>query len=93
MCKNKTALAFGYFLALVHLVWALAVWIIPSQLQKMLDWCFALHGLESYMIITSMNLLNLILLVIVTFIAGYIIGWVLAWLLECCNKEKAKKKK
>lgn len=88
MDKNKAGLTVGYFLALVHLVWALAVIIMPSTLQSCLDWIFKLHGISNYMTITSLSIINAILLVIVTFISGYIIGWVFAWLADCKGMKK-----
>lgn len=88
MEKNKIGLTLGYFLAAIHLIWALAVWIIPTQLQKGINWMFELHGIQPYWIITSITVINAILLVVVTFIAGYVLGGVFAWLHNLANKKK-----
>jgi hypothetical protein len=88
MNKNKTGLAVGYFFALIHLIWALMVWLMPSQLQSCLNWIFDLHGLEPIWILTSMTLMKAITLIIVTFIIGYIIGWVYAFFHHIHDKKK-----
>jgi hypothetical protein len=90
MNKNKVGLTLGYFLSLGHLIWALLIWLMPTQLQKCLDWMFELHGLTPIWILTSMTLINAIILVIVTFIAGYMLGWVYVWLAECAECKKKK---
>lgn len=78
--KNNTGLVFGMFLALLHLLWAVLIWVIPTYLQKFLDWIFKLHALEPIWKITTMTVINAALLVIITFIFGYILGWVFAWI-------------
>jgi hypothetical protein len=88
MDKNKTGLIVGYFLALVHLVWALAVIIMPDALQAGINWIFKIHGLMPVWIITSLSILDALLLVIMTFISGYILGWVFAWINGMCHKKK-----
>lgn len=35
--KNQTGLILGMFISLIHLVWAIFVWIIPGLLQSFLD--------------------------------------------------------
>jgi len=87
MNKNKIGLALGFLLAIVHAVWSLAVLIIPSQLQAFLNWVFKLHALLPVYTITAFNIVNAILLVILTFVVGYILGWVFAW---CHNRVHKK---
>jgi hypothetical protein len=77
--KNKLGLIFGIFFAIVHAVWALLVAIIPSSLQKSLDFIFNVHFIEPVWILKTFNLVDALLLVIVTFVIGYVLGWVLAW--------------
>jgi len=76
--KNKTGLIGGLFLAITHLIWSLLVLIIPSLLQKVLDWIFEIHALNPIWTLTSFNFMNLIWLLIVTFVIGYISGWIMA---------------
>lgn len=78
--KNQTGLILGIFMALIHLVWAILVWIIPTLLQNFLDWIFELHALEPIWKLTTMTIFNALLLVIMTFIIGYIAGWIFAWI-------------
>lgn len=84
---NKLGLIVGFFLALVHLVWALTVAITPISLQKFLDWIFKLHFLEPILKLTAFNIMNAIWLVILTFVIGYILGWVLALIHNCVSKK------
>ena len=86
--KNKTGVSLGLFLALIHAVWALCVAIIPGTLQTFIDWIFKLHSIEPVWVLTSFNLLNAILLVIVTFVIGYVFGWVFAWAHNLLHKKK-----
>jgi len=76
--KNKTGLVLGLFFAIVHAVWAVLVLVIPGNLQNFIDWAFNLHFLEPVYTITSFNLVNAILLLIVTFVCGYVLGWIFA---------------
>ncbi len=77
--KNQIGLILGIFIALMHLIWAILVWIIPTYVQSFFNWIFELHAIEPIYNITTMTLLNAIMLVIMTFISGYIFGWVFAW--------------
>jgi len=77
--KNQAGLMFGVFLALIHLVWAILVFAIPALLQKFLDRIFNLHAIEPILKLTTMTIMNAVLLVIMTFISGYIFGFVFAW--------------
>jgi hypothetical protein len=88
MNKIKTGLAVGYFLGLLHLIWAISVAIMPNQIQSFFNWVFDLHGLQPFWIITSMTLAKAITLVIFTFIVGYIIGWVYAFFHHVHDKKK-----
>ncbi|MDD5192467.1 MAG: DUF5676 family membrane protein [Candidatus Nanoarchaeia archaeon] len=85
--KCKIGLIVGIFFAVVHAVWAILVGVIPGVLQNFLDWIFNLHFLEPVWILTSFNLLNAVMLVIITFICGYIIGWVFALIWNCLAKK------
>ncbi len=76
--KNKTGLIVGFFLAILHVIWALIIAVIPNQLQSFLNWIFDIHFLEPDWIITTFNLVDAIFLVAVTFVFGYICGYLFA---------------
>ena len=76
--KNQVGLIVGVFFAVIHAVWALVVAVIPSALQAFLNWVFGLHFLVPIYVLTSFDILNAVLLVVVTFVCGYIFGWVFA---------------
>lgn len=84
--KKKVGLAVGFFLAIVHAVWSLAVAVIPSQLQSFLGWVFKLHAIQPVWVLMSFNFVNAVILVILTFVIGYIIGWVFAWIHNMLHK-------
>ena len=84
--KNKVGLTVGLFAALCHLVWIIAVAI---GVQKFVDWILLLHSIQLSMTLTSVAILNALLLIIVAFIGGYIVGWVFATIWNFVQK-KAK---
>jgi len=86
MTKNQLGLVFGFFLAIFHAVWSLAVWLIPTSLQQFIDWILSLHHISLAMIITQFSLVKAVILVIVTFVCGYVFGWVFAWLMKVVKK-------
>ena len=76
--KNKTGLALGTFIAMVHAFWLALVAIIPTLLQKLIDWIFILHHIKPIYVLLPFNIVNAIMLVLMTFIMGYILGYVFA---------------
>ena len=76
--SKQLGLAFGCFLAIIHLVWALSIAIIKQPMQNFLNWIFEIHMIQPYWILTQFSLMNTIWLVIITFVFGYILGWLLA---------------
>ena len=73
--RNQLGLTVGIFAALCHLVWSIAVAI---GIQDFVDWILLLHSISLDLILTSVVILNVIILVVLAFIGGYIFGWVLA---------------
>jgi len=84
MNKNKVGLAVGLFAALCHLVWIIAVAI---GIQKFVDWIFLLHSIQLELTLTSVVLLNALLLIVVAFIGGYVFGWVFATIWNFVGKK------
>ena len=84
--KNKTGLALGIFIALMHAVWSLFVAVVPAQLQKFLDWVFVLHHIKPIYVLLPFNIANAVLLIVLTFVVGYIFGYVFATVWNRTNK-------
>ncbi len=91
MNRNKTGLIVGFFLAAVHVIWALLVAIIPGKLQNFLDWVFELHSLQPYWVITAFNFLNALFLVVVTFVFGYLYGYLFALIWNWISRTRRRK--
>ena len=72
---NQLGLTIGVFAALCHLVWLVAVAI---GIQKFVDWILLLHSIQLNLTLTSVVILNAVLLIVIAFIGGYIFGWVFA---------------
>ncbi len=73
--KKKLGLTIGIFAALCHLIWLIAVAI---GIQKFVDWILLLHSIQIDLTLTSVYILNAVLLIVLAFIGGYIFGWVFA---------------
>jgi len=86
--NNQIGLIAGIFFALMHAVWAFFVAVMPGLLQQFIDWIFVLHSIEPVWVITSFNLLNAILLIVLTFVIGYVLGWVFAAIWNWNKKSK-----
>lgn len=90
MSKNQLGLVLGSLLALLHVVWSLAVAVMPAALQNFLNWDLALHHIDFQFTLLPFNLGNAVILVILTFIVGYLVGWISGWLIKtvgkCCEK-------
>jgi len=84
---NKIGLIVGFFLAFVHLIWALAVAIIPGILQRFLDWVFNIHFLEPVWKLTTFDIMGAVWLIILTFVIGYIAGWIFAYVHNYVDKK------
>ena len=71
--KNQLGLTIGIFAALCHLIWTIAVAV---GIQKFVDWILLLHAIKLELTLTSVVILNAVLLVILAFVGGYVFGWV-----------------
>ncbi|EKD25034.1 MAG: hypothetical protein ACD_80C00130G0005 [uncultured bacterium (gcode 4)] len=78
--RFKAGLVFGCFVSFIHLVWAVAIAITPTGMQKFIDWIFWLHFLQPVYVITQATRGKGILLIIMTFVIWYIMGVVFACL-------------
>jgi len=86
--NNQVGLIAGIFFALMHALWALFVALVPGLLQQFLDWMFVLHSLKPVWVITSFDLMNAILLIVMTFVIGYALGWVFAAIWNWSKRSK-----
>ena len=74
--QSRTALVTGTFVAFVHAVWSLMVFLGFAKLY--LDWIFGLHFLSNPFALRVFNLWTAITLVAFTFLVGYAFGYVFA---------------
>ncbi len=85
--RNQVGLAMGIFAAVCHLVWLVAVAI---GIQKYVDWILLLHSIQLDLTLTSVVILNGVILLVLAFIGGYVVGWIFAavynWAGKCCKK-------
>jgi len=82
--KNKLGLTIGIFVALMHLVWVIAVAI---GIQRYLDWVLLLHSIKLDIVLTQVVLLNAVMLLVLAFVGGYIFGYVFAAIWNYINKK------
>ena len=90
MSKNRVGLAVGLFVALLHALWALIVWIMPNAAQSYLNFIFPLHFIGNVFSILTFSLANAIILVLMAFVGGYIFGWVFAVIWDWLVTKKVK---
>ncbi len=84
--QHRVALALGYFMAFIHLVWLLLV--AGNVAQTLLNWVFGLHMIVNPMTVGTFQWGNAIMLLIMTFIVGYIIGWIFVGIHDWVSKKK-----
>ncbi|MEK6873721.1 MAG: hypothetical protein AABW91_02655 [Nanoarchaeota archaeon] len=88
MNKNKAGLVGGIFLGVAHLLWALAIAVSPSLMQSCLDFIFRVHFISNGWKLSAFNIIDAVLLVVITFVIGYILGWLFALIVELTYKKK-----
>ncbi len=81
---GPTALALGFFVALMHAVWMLLVFL--GLAQTYMNWIFGLHLLTNPFIVLPFNLATALTLLVVTFAVGYLMGWVFAFIWNKLHK-------
>lgn len=81
---GKTALVFGFFVALMHAVWMLLIFLGVAQFY--LNWIFGLHLLSNPYLVLPFNFGTALMLVVFTFVVGYIMGWVFAFIWNRLHK-------
>ena len=82
--KNKLGLTIGIFAALAHLLWTIAVAV---GIEKFVDWILLLHSIKLDLTLTSVVILNAVILVVLAFAGGYVFGWVFAAIWNYIDKK------
>ena len=90
MSKTRAGLAVGLFAALIHLLWALIVMVMPNAAQSYLDFVFPLHFIGNVFSVIAFNFTNAIILVVMAFVGGYIFGWLFAVIWDWLVMRKVK---
>ena len=86
---HKLGLIVGFFVAIIHLIWALLV--LGGVAQGFMDWIFGLHMISNPFMVATFGWGTAIWLLIVVFVVGYILGWILAWVHNAVHQGKKKK--
>ncbi len=84
MNPNKTGLALGGLMGLLHFVWGLFVAFGIAQI--LLDLIYSLHFLNNPFTVQSFNVVLWLTLIAVTTIVGYVFGYVFAIIWNKINK-------
>ena len=84
MNKNKVALVLGSFVALVHLVWSVAVAL--GFAQPWMDFVYKMHSLNNPFVVMPFDLGRSVGLVAITFVVAYVVGYVFATLWHKIHK-------
>ncbi len=82
---HKVGLVLGGLLAIVHAIWVFMVFM--GLAKPLLDWILGLHFLSLQYIVKPFNLLNGLMLVIITGIIGYVVGYICGWLWNFVHRE------
>lgn len=84
--KNSTGLTIGLLVALMHFGWLVLVGI--GVAKAFYDWILELHHISLSFAILPFNIVNAVLLLVITFVGGYIFGWIFAaiWNMSCQKK-------
>ena len=69
---KKLGLTLGSFVAFIHLVWVILLWL--GIAQPLMDFAYRMHSMPNPYALLPFNLGNSILLIIIAFIMGNIIG-------------------
>jgi len=74
--ESKAALIFGTFVALMHLIWSIMVFL--GLAQPYLNFILGLHFLNNPYTVSAFSLSTALMLIAFTFVIGYLVGWVFA---------------
>lgn len=83
---GSTALMFGTFAAVVHIVWSLLVFL--GFAKSYLDWMLGLHFLNNPFRVAPFNTITALILIATTFVLGYLVGWLFASVWNYLHKSR-----
>lgn len=86
---HKLGLIVGFFMVIVHAIWALMV--VGGMAQKYMDWIFGLHMISNPFTVGVFSWTTAIYLWVTVLVIGYIMGWILAWVHNTVHGSKKKK--
>jgi len=84
--KYSLALTLGVFLSVAHIAWLFLVAI--GAAKPFMDWALALHHVQLSYSIMPFDIVNAVILVVMTFVVGYVAGWIISALWGGCCKRK-----
>ena len=76
LSEHQMGIALGAFFGLMHVVWALVVYL--GFAQTWLDFVLGLHFLENPFVVSAFDMQKAVMLVAVTAGVGYVLGFVFA---------------
>ena len=76
LSETQTALAVGTFVAVMHTVWSLLVFL--GLAEPYLNWILGLHFLSNPYGVQPFSFGTAIILIAFTFVIGYLVGYVFA---------------
>lgn len=79
---NSFGLAFGSFLALWHMLWAVLVWV--GAAQWLIDFIFRLHMITPPYKVGAFNVVTALALVLTTACIGYVTGVMMGFIWNRC---------
>lgn len=82
-----TAMVFGVFIALMHVIWMLLIYLRVAQFY--LNWIFGLHLITNPYKVLPFDFGTALTLVIFTFIVGYVVGWIFAFIWNRLHKGRS----
>jgi len=83
---RSTALMFGTFAALVHIIWSLVVFL--GFAKSYLDWMLGLHFLNNPFRVAPFNITTALILIAATFVIGCFVGSLFAWVWNYLRRGK-----
>lgn len=83
---SSTALVVGVFVAFMHLIWMVMVYLGLGQMY--LDWIFGLHLITNPFMVMPFNFGAALTLIAFTFVVGYVFGWIFAMIWNKLRKGK-----
>ena len=82
--SHKIGLVFAGLMAIWHAMWSIMV--LVGFAKPFMDFILGLHFMTFQYNINPFNLLNALMLIIVTGIIGYIMGYIFGWLWNMAHR-------